>query len=162
MLGEDDEKPDVVRVELSTDEDLFFHYIHKIDNSGFDHMRSKQKLMIPFEKYSTILIQTLNNCIKQPETYMSVLYINDGGTGKLDFIQNMEYKFVDLLSVRFIKSPAEFVKQMITFRFLSMKSELKKFQAKLAGVNNLIKARNPSLMLHLNRLNSPTKAIIRS
>lgn len=34
MLGED-ESPQAVRVELSSEADLFFHYVHDLDEHGF-------------------------------------------------------------------------------------------------------------------------------
>lgn len=42
-----------------------------------------------------------------------------GGRAHLDFIQNMEYKFVELLSTAFIASDEETVRQNITFRHSS-------------------------------------------
>lgn len=149
VLGDDD-RPQNVRLELTTDSDLFFHYFHTVDGKAFDVMRSRQKLMIPFQKYTDVLIATLNNCVKRPRVYMSVLYVNANGTARLDFIQNMEYKFVELLSVRFTRSPDEAVRQQIAYRYNAVKTQLQRVQAKLAGINKLIRARNPSLLQHLN------------
>ena len=40
----------------------------------------------------------LNNCIKEPHSHLAVFVIEREGLARLDFIQNMEYKFVELLS----------------------------------------------------------------
>lgn len=34
---------------------------------------------------------------------MAVIYLRPNGTLRLDFVQNMEYKFVELLSVDFLQ-----------------------------------------------------------
>jgi hypothetical protein len=60
--------------------------------------------MIEFQGYIPIVVQMLNACIKDPHRCMAVMYIDEDKKGRLDFIQNMEYKFVELLSLEF--SPA--------------------------------------------------------
>ena len=41
-----DGRPAVVKVELSSESDLFFHYTHLVDERAFAAMRDEQKLMI--------------------------------------------------------------------------------------------------------------------
>merc|ERR1712139_424846 len=69
----------------------------------------------------------------------------------IDFIQNMEYKFVELLSGDFVASPEEVVRQQITFRYNSIKSKLGLMQARLQDINALVKVKNPSLLLQLQK-----------
>ena len=47
------------------------------------------------------------------------------GRARLDFIQNMEYKFVELLSATFVRSSDEVVRQQITYRYNAMKVRLR-------------------------------------
>ena len=94
----EEKKPEAVRVECSSEEDLFFHYLHALDGkgvfvhngrwgirrvdhqcvrarlcvhmwgtAGFLEMQSKQKLMVDFASYCTVLIRTLGQCIKEPQ-----------------------------------------------------------------------------------------------
>ena len=63
----------------------------------------------------------------------------------------MEYKFVELLSCHFLASGEDIVRQQITFRYNSVKSRLALMQARLADVNALVKIKNPSLLLQLQR-----------
>lgn len=53
--------------------------------------------------------------------------------------QNMEYKFVELLSCRFQASSEEHVKQQVTYRYNAVKSRLALMQARLADVNALVR-----------------------
>jgi hypothetical protein len=56
-------------MEISSENDLFFYYSHSVDEAAFKEIQSKQKLMIEFNCYYSILIKMLNNCIKEPHMY---------------------------------------------------------------------------------------------
>lgn len=150
IKGEDGETRSV-RIELSSENDLFFHFAHSLDDGGFVSVQEEQKLMIDFPQYAAVLIKMLNNCIKEPESHLAVFVILSDGRARLDFIQNMEYKFVELLSAMFVRSSDEVVRQQITYRYNAMKSRLAIMQARLTDVNNLVKVKNPSLLLQLTK-----------
>ena len=71
------------------------------------------------------------------------------GTAKLDFIQNVEYKFIELLSCDCRASDEDIVRQNITFRYNSMKSKVQLMETRLKDVNSLVKIKNPSLLLQM-------------
>ena len=73
------------------------------------------------------------------------------GRATLDFIQNIEYKFIELLSLEFIASPEDVIRQSITFRYNAVKSKLAIMQARLADVNNMVKVKSPSLLLQIKK-----------
>jgi len=147
----DEQSPQHCRIELTSENDLFFHYTHSVDDHGFRSMQEHQKLMIDFPDYITVVVKMLNNCIKEPHSYLAVFVMQRDGHARLDFIQNMEYKFVELLSCDFIASPEEVVRQQITFRYNSTKSRLALMQARLQDINALVKVKNPSLLLQLQK-----------
>merc|ERR1719491_231389 len=149
-LGEES-SPAHCRIELTSENDLFSHYTHSVDEHGFRAMQEHQKLMIDFPDYVSVVIKMLNNCIKEPHSYLAVFVMQRDGHTRLDFIQNMEYKFVELLSCDFGASPEEVVRQQITFRYNSMKSRLALMQTRLQDINALVKVKNPSLLLQLQR-----------
>jgi hypothetical protein len=121
----------VVRVELSTESDLFFLYSHTCDLDSFHAMQEQQKLMVDFADYANVLIRMLNNCIKEPHNHLAVYLMQADGRARLDFIQNMEYKFIELLSVDFMRASEDTIRQHITFRYTSMKSRLQVLQTRL-------------------------------
>ena len=55
-----------VRLELTSENDLFFHYVHTVDLDSFRTMQEQQKLMVDFSEYTNVLIKMVNSCIKQP------------------------------------------------------------------------------------------------
>jgi|ERR1712194_963620 len=150
VLG-DEAQPAHIRIELTSENDLFFHYTHSVDEQGFRQMQESQKLMIDFSDYWTVVIRMLNNCIKEPHSFLAVFVMQRDGHARLDFIQNMEYKFVELLSCDFVASPEEVVRQQISFRYNSVKTKLSLMQARLQDINALVKVKNPSLLLQLQR-----------
>jgi hypothetical protein len=81
----------------------------------------------------------LNNCIKEPHSHLAVFVIEREGLARLDFIQNMEYKFVELLSCNFIASPEDVIRAHICFRYNTLKSRLALVQARLQDIESLIK-----------------------
>lgn len=106
--------------------------------------------MVDFSEYPTVLMRMLANCIKEPHSHLAVFVMHDE-KAHLDFIQNMEYKFVELLSAAFLASDSETVRQSIAYRYNSVKSRLALMQARLQDINALVKVKNPSLLLQLQR-----------
>ena len=114
-------------------------------------MKDVQKLMIDFSEYAGILVKMLNSCIKEPHSFLAVFVMQKDGNARLDFIQNMEYKFIELLSCDFTASAEESVRQHITYRYNAVKSKLALMQARLQDINTLVKIKNPSLLLQLQK-----------
>lgn len=61
------------------------------------------------------------------------------------------FKFVELLSVNFARSSDDVVRQQIAFRYNSVKSKHAVLQARLQDIVNLVKIKNPSLLLQLQK-----------
>mmetsp|Transcript_27269 Transcript_27269/g.59620 ORF Transcript_27269/g.59620 Transcript_27269/m.59620 type:complete len:247 (+) Transcript_27269:214-954(+) len=142
---------EALRMELSSESNLFFHYIHDMEARGFSTLQESQRLMVDFSDYPTVLLRMLNQCIKEPHIHLAVYVMEPSGEARLDFIQNMEYKFVELLSCRFSASPEDVVRQQVTYRYNVVKARLSLMQARLADVNALVKIKSPSLLLQLQR-----------
>jgi len=157
MLGSED-APTSLRLELSSEGDLFFHYMQVIDEISYRLIQDAQKLMVEFHEYSNVLIRMLNSCIRDPHIFLGIFTMHGDvrGSGKdidarLDFIQNMEYKFVELMTCVFIRSSEEVVQHQITYRYNSMKQKLAILSSRLHEINNLVKTKNPSLLLQLQK-----------
>jgi hypothetical protein len=73
----------------------------------------------------------------------------------LDLIQNMEYKFMELMVCNFQLCPEEVIRQQITYRYNCMKAKVSLLQARLQDVSNMVKIKNPSLLLQLQKPSAP-------
>ncbi|CDJ26841.1 uncharacterized protein EMH_0011900 [Eimeria mitis] len=150
ILGEET-NPQEVRIELASENDLFFHYTHVVDEKVFRQMQQSQKLMIEFADYPHVLMKMLNSCIREPQSFLAVFIMETTGKGRLDFIQNMEYKFIELLSCDFHQSSEEVIRQQMAFRYNALKSKLALMHARLHDIGALVKVKSPSLLLHLQK-----------
>lgn len=66
-----------MKIELTSENDLFFHYTHIVDEDSFRQMQESQKLMIEFNEYPNILIKMVNSCIKEPHRYDIKFCVNE-------------------------------------------------------------------------------------
>jgi hypothetical protein len=73
------------------------------------------------------------------------------GTARLDFIQNIEYKFIELLSLDFMTTPDDIVRKQISFRYNAIKSKLALMQDRMKTVSEIVKVKNPSLLLQIQK-----------
>ena len=85
VLG-DDSNPQHIKVELTSENDMFFHYIHSLDEPAFRALQESQKLMIDFSEYASIMVRMLNSCIKEPHSFLAVFIMHRDGNAHLDFI----------------------------------------------------------------------------
>jgi len=154
VLG-DDSNPQHIKVELTSENDLFFHYLHTVDEAVFRGMQEAQKLMIEFGEYPTVLLRMMNSCVKEPHSFLAVFLMRRDGQARLDFIQNIEYKFIELLSCDFLASTEELVRQQITYRYTAAKNKLALLQARMQDISALLKVKNPSLLMQLQKSKRP-------
>jgi|UniRef100_A0A7S4GG13 hypothetical protein len=140
-----------LRIELSSESDLFFHFCCNINQNGFRQLQDEQKLMCEFKGFASILLKMLNRCIKEPQSFLAVLILTSDGHAVLEFVQNMEYKFVELLVLPFKESPEYVIRQQISYRYNSLRSRMSVMQSRLQDVNALVKIKNPSLLMQLQR-----------
>lgn len=154
-----EEAPACMRLELTSEADLFFSYIHEINDEAYRVLQDDQKLMVSFGDYPNVLIRMLNSIIREPHIHLGVFTMTaDANSAHLDFIQNMEYKFVELMTCSFERCPEDIVQRQITYRYNSMRQRLALTQARLFEMNHLVKTKNPSLLLHLQKGNGHEKS----
>ena len=109
------------------------------------------QLMVNLSDYPSILTKMLNACIKSPHINLAIFSLHNDSEARLDFIQNMEYKFVELMYCVCIRTPEALTQQHITYRYNVMKQRLSLMQARLQEISNLVKIKNPSLLLQLQK-----------
>jgi hypothetical protein len=155
LLGGDENSPSQIRIELSCENDLFFHFTSDVDEETFKVMQDNQKLCVQFNEYSNLTKRLLNNCINEPQSYIAVFIMQKEGTARLDFIQNTEYKFIELLSIDFVNSPDDTVRKQIAYRYNALRSKLELMQNRIQTISNIVKLKNPSLLLQIQK--APSK-----
>ncbi|WBY60736.1 SAS6-like protein [Plasmodium yoelii yoelii] len=76
-----------IKIELTSESDLFFHFTQIVDENIFDTMQDKQKLMISFSEYLEVLIKMFNSCVRDPQSFLAIFTIKQNGKAQLDFIK---------------------------------------------------------------------------
>jgi hypothetical protein len=147
-----------LRVELSSEADLFFHYTCVINHLGFNQLREDQKLMCDFREFVITLLKMFNRCIREPQMFLAVLLLGADGSANLEFVQNIEYKFIDLLVLPFRESPEQVVRQHITYRYNAIRSRLSIVTARLQDVSALVRVRPSAAPNHPAALNQSSSA----
>lgn len=119
-------------------------------------MQENQKLCITFNEYATLVKKMFNNCINEPQSFLAVFIMQKEGTARLDFIQNIEYKFIELLSIDFINSSDDVVRKQITYRYNAVKRKMEMTKDRINMISNLVKVKNPSLLLQIQTVPAKT------
>ena len=70
-----------------------------------------------------MLIKQLTLCDKNLNQYSAVFYINKISLHRLDLIENIEYKRIELISLDFEELDSESIKNYVTYRFTKMKTK---------------------------------------
>ena len=151
LIKNEDSAQFQIRLELSCENDLFFHFTSDIDEETFKIMQENQKLTVNFTEYSNLVKRLFNNCINEPQSYIAVFIMQKEGTARLDFIQNIEYKFIELLSIDFVNSPDDTIRKQISYRYNALRTKLELMQNRIKVINNIIKIKNPSLLLQIQK-----------
>ena len=162
LLGGEEKNPSQIRIELSCENDLFFHFTSDIDEETFKVMKENQKLTVNFLEFSSLVIKLFNNCIYEHQSFIAVFIMQKEGTGRLDFIQNIEYKFIELLSFDFVNSPDDTVKKQISYKYNIIRTKLELMLNRIQSINNIVKSKNPSLLLQIQKAPIKLNATTRS
>lgn len=141
VLG-DDHSPSTVRLEISSEAELFFHYTCIINAQGYLQLREDQKLMCEFREFPLTLAKMFNQTIREPNTFVAVLLLGRDGNSTLQLLQNLEFKFVELLALPLRESPEALIRSHITYRYNAMRSRLSIMTARLQDVSALVKVRD--------------------
>ena len=150
IIGEENNYSQI-RIELSCENDLFFHFTSDIDEETFKIMQENQKLTVNFKEFGNLLKRLFNNCINESQSYISVFIMQKEGTARLDFIQNIEYKFIELLSIDFVNSPDDTVRKQISYRYNALRTKLELMQNRIQAISNIVRIKNPSLLLQIQK-----------
>jgi hypothetical protein len=130
-----------VRVELSSETDLFFHYSCTLLEHEFV-LTLGETLGVDFPEVPNLLKRMLLAVSRDPQTQMAVFVVesNSKRLGRLDFIQSSEERFDELLSLPFLPTSEAVVQSMVRFRYNELKTKLALATARLQEVGTVAKA----------------------
>ena len=135
-----------VRVELTTEADLFFNYSHVLNPDNFRSTQQDHKLLVNLADYPDMLSRLLVNCADRPQEFISIFTMRRNGWARLDFIQNLKCKFLELLTCDFIISKQDEIRENVHFRYEHAKWELEMEIKNTKDVVKFVKHNCPSVL----------------
>ena len=141
-----DKNSNKIRVELSCENDLFFHFTSDVNENIFNKMKNAQNLTAEFKDYSSLLIRLFDSCIQEPQVYVPTFIMKKNGTARLEIVKESEYKSLELLNVDFINSPDDVVKKQMIYRFSSLKSKINYNKNRIQVAGDVIMSNNPDIL----------------
>ena len=140
-----------VKLELTSEDDLFFNYVSLLDTKSFGKVKKEQNLTIGFESFVQMVSKLSTLLHTEKENHFAIMYLHRNNTGHLDFNENVEYRFIEVLSLDFAQVDQELNKQLVSFRFNAVKRKLHMLTHNVKEVSNLLKIKNPSLLQKLGK-----------
>lgn len=118
----------------------------KVDERKFERIRKMQSLNFNYNSLLGMLTKQLNLCDKYPEQYLLVLYLNHSCSHQLTFVENIEYKSIELLSLAFDPINADLKKQYLLYRFTVLKAKNQKVEQNTNEMLAMVKLKNQNLL----------------
>jgi Centriolar protein SAS N-terminal len=132
-----------VKVELTSENDVFFLVSHTVQASNFTDFQERESLTVDFIDYPAVLVKMFNDAI---DGLNFVILSNEVKTGfRLEFIQNAGHKFLVLMALDCYEEPPEYVNEQISYRYNLARMLQKRAEQELAEVLAVVKVKTPSL-----------------
>ncbi|KAK1939696.1 hypothetical protein X943_002355 [Babesia divergens] len=135
---------DVVELELTSESDLFFNYIHRVTRDEYTEIFDKQRLTAQFESYASTLTKMIRSCMKDKSFRAVIFMTHEKGT--LHFIQTVEHKFLELLQCRLRRASEFRIVDNITYRYNALKERVSHFAHHLKEINDILETKDPELI----------------
>jgi Centriolar protein SAS N-terminal len=135
-----------VRLEITTDADLFFNYSHFLNVDNFRGTQQDHKLLVNLVEYPDMLQRLLTNCANKPQEFICIFTMRRNGWARLDFVQNLKCKFLELLTCDFIISKQDDIRENVMYRYQLAKWELENGIASIKDATNLLKHNCPAIL----------------
>ena len=140
-----------IKIEIANDKNLFFYYSCQIDSDLFEEIKENQKLTCTFNDFSDLLIKYFDICIKDQKAYLAVLNIKSDKKAVMELMENLEYKFVELINLNFVPASDDLIREQISYRYNSMRAVHEITQSRIEIINGVLKDHDPQLIDEVKR-----------
>ncbi|EAS07603.2 hypothetical protein TTHERM_00919520 (macronuclear) [Tetrahymena thermophila SB210] len=136
---------DTIKIELTTEADLFFNFVFEANDVTFLKMKKKQKWNIDFDQLSSSIIKMLTSCQKDPHSFQLAFEINKDLNAELVICQTTEFKQVELMKLDFMTQSQENIRQSVVFRFNLVKAKVMIATQRVNDTITVLQENNPIL-----------------
>ena len=135
-----------IKIEISNDSDLSFYYTTEINSSLFQKIKEEQKLTCDYTNFSDLLMKYFDFFNDNKKSYLGVLNIKNDKNAKMELMENLDYKIVELIYLDFTPAPQELISNQINYRYNSLRAVEDLMQNKVDIINNILKETDPQLI----------------
>ncbi|CAD8113722.1 unnamed protein product [Paramecium primaurelia] len=120
-----DSNPQSIKIEISSEKDLFFLFHHEATINSFTQIKALQNLQMPFKDYAQITIATLNKVEQNFNGYGAIFQVMLDGSARLEINQTTEFRSVHMIHFDFHQVEESFLRQTIVFKYNQQRKEIK-------------------------------------
>lgn len=135
-----------VKIEIGCDKDLFFYYSTDINSELFESLKETQNLTCDFDKFSDLIIEFFDNCIKDTKKYLAVFTLKKDGKASMELLENLEHKFGELISLVLNPASDDMIRKQIIYRYNAMRAIADIAQNRIDIINGVLKDMDPQLI----------------
>ncbi|CAK84227.1 unnamed protein product (macronuclear) [Paramecium tetraurelia] len=117
--------PQSIKIEISSEKDLFFLFHHEATVNGFTQIKALQNLQMPFKDYAQITIIRSNKIIMDVIRYGAIFQVMLDGSARLEINQTTEFRSVHMIHFDFHQVEESFLRQTIVFKYNQQRKEIK-------------------------------------
>lgn len=136
---------------LESEVDLYFDYFLIIDEYNFKQILEENEIQMNLEQFGHALKTMIENIKSKPQLYFIVLTMKDDKKAILEIHQNLEYKYILLLRLRFLSSDDQKIREYISFKYGVLSARMDFLVDRLQDVTSIIKLKNPNLLLQIQK-----------
>ncbi|KAI8466237.1 MAG: hypothetical protein J3K34DRAFT_524690 [Monoraphidium minutum] len=137
---------------LSSEADLFFVFEATLEPRQYALLQEAQGLTTPFHELPRLLAALADRCDRAPAAFFAVLLLSGcGERARLDFVQDLDFKFVELASLAFAACPDRVVRRAASARYHAARRRAAGLAAQLEGLAAAVKQRNPGLLVQFEQ-----------
>ena len=149
--------PNHIKIELSSENDLFFHFTSIVDEEIFKVMKDKQGLTIDYSQFTSLLEKLCNFCSNDPDNYIASFIMKKQGAATLEIIRGSEFKFLELLKLEFVNSSDEIIKKQMLYKFAALKSKIDYYKNCIQISGDVIMENSPDIIPQMLEYNNNLK-----
>ena len=157
LQSESKAPPNHIRIELSSENDLFFHFTSIVDEEIFKVMKDKQGLTIDYSQFTSLLEKLCNFCSNDPDNYIASFIMKKQGAATLEIIRGSEFKFLELLKLEFVNSSDEIIKKQMLYKFAALKSKIDYYKNCIQISGDVIMENSPDIIPQMLEYNNNLK-----
>lgn len=147
FITENESTIENVRLQMFSDNDLYFLYVSDYASEAFESLKESQSLddTLDFEHFPSMIHEIIGK-VAEGKEFMAKFVFDGEEKGKLIFSQKLKFKEVEILNLDFEKAKDEEIQNQIQERYDSVRNELKAARAELNDLYTMLKIKNPNVL----------------